>query len=133
MELPKCNIEFALPTPQKLRRVADREKALEETVVRMDEEVARLKSEHEVQIADLEARIRDTLEADQKERVEAFRLTSAQVKSRIEEAVSVLKEATDTWVELDELPERAEIQQNIQQVEATATAMKEEIKSLAGL
>ena len=55
------------------------------------------------------------------------------MKSRIEEAVSVLKEATDTWAELDELPERAEIQQNIQQVEATATAIKEEIKSLAAL
>ena len=48
LELPKCNIEFALPTPQKLRRVADRAKALEETVVRMDEEVARLKAEHKV-------------------------------------------------------------------------------------
>ena len=71
--------------------------------------------------------------ADQKERVEACRLTSAQVKSRIEEAVSILKEATDTWAELDELPERAEIQQNIQWVEATAAAMKEEIKSLAAL
>jgi len=55
------------------------------------------------------------------------------VKSHIEEAVSILKEATDTWAELDELPERAEIQQNIQQVEATATSMKEEIKSLAAL
>ena len=55
------------------------------------------------------------------------------MKSHIEEAVSVLKEATDTWAELDELSERAEIQQNIQQVEATATAMKEEIKSLAAL
>ena len=57
MELPKCNIEFALPTPQKLRRVADREKALEETVVRMDEEVARLKAEHKVQSAEIEARL----------------------------------------------------------------------------
>ena len=108
MELPKCNIEFALPTPQKLRRVADRAKALEETVVRMDEEVARLKAEHKVQIAEIEAHLRGTAEADQKERVEAFRLTSAQVKSRIEEAVSILKEATDTWAELDEFLERAE-------------------------
>ena len=99
-------------------------------MVRMDEEVARLKADHKVQIAELEARIRDTSEVDQKERVEAFRLTSAQANSHIEEAVSILKEAIDTWAELDELPERAEIQQNIQQVEATATAMKEEIKSL---
>ena len=133
MELPKCNIEFTLPTPQKLRRVADKAKALEETVVRMDEEVARLKEEHKEQIAEIEARLRDTAEADQKERVESFQLTSAQVKSRIEEAVSILKEATDTWAKLDEFPERAAIQQNIQRVEATATAMKEEIKSLAAL
>ena len=91
--------------------------------------MARLKAEHKVQIAEIEARIRDIAVADQKERVEAFRLTFAQVKSRIEEAVSVLKEATDTWAELDELPERAEIQQNIQQLEATATAMKEELRA----
>ena len=57
MELPQCNIEFALPVPQKLRRVADRAKALEETVAGMDETVARMKADHEVQIAELEARI----------------------------------------------------------------------------
>ena len=66
MELPQCNIEFTLPVPQKLRRVADRAKALEETVTRMDEEVARRKEDHEVQIAELEARLRDTSQADQK-------------------------------------------------------------------
>ena len=66
LELPKCNIEFALPTPQKLRRVADRAKALEETVVRMDEEVARIKAYHEGKITEIEARIRDTSQADQK-------------------------------------------------------------------
>jgi len=33
----------------------------------MDEEVARLKADHEVQIVELEARIRDTSKADQKE------------------------------------------------------------------
>ena len=41
-------------------------------MVRMDKEVAKLKADHEVQIAELEARIRDTSEAEQKERVEAF-------------------------------------------------------------
>ena len=66
MELPQCNIEFALPVPQKLRRVADRAKALEETVVRMDEVVARMKADHEVQIIELEARVRDTSQVDQK-------------------------------------------------------------------
>ena len=66
MELPQCNIEFALPVSQKLRRVTYRAKALEETVARMDEEVARMKADHEVQIAELEARIRDTSQADHK-------------------------------------------------------------------
>jgi len=133
LELPQCNIEFALPVPQKLRRVADRAKALEETVTRMDVEVAKMKADHEVHIAELEARIRDTSQADQKARVEALRLTSAQMQSRIDEARLVLTDATNTWAELDEPPEKVEIQQSIQQIENTAAAMKEEIKGLAAL
>ena len=133
LELPQCNIEFALPVPQKLRRVADRAKALEETVTRMDVEVAKMKADHEVQIAELEARIQDTSQADQKARVEALRLTSAQMQSRIDEARLVLTDATNTWAELDEPPEKVEIQQSIQQIENTAAAMKEEIKGLAAL
>ena len=39
----------------------------------------------------------------------------------------------NTWAELDEPPQKVEIQQSIQQVENTAVAMKEEIKSLASL
>ena len=38
MELPQCNIEFALPLPQKVRRVTDRAKALEEIVTKMEED-----------------------------------------------------------------------------------------------
>ena len=38
LELPQCNIEFSLPLTQKVRRIADRAKALEETVVKMEEE-----------------------------------------------------------------------------------------------
>ena len=106
MELPQCNIEFALPVPQKLRRVADRAKALEETVTRMDIEVAKIKADHEVQIAELEARLQDTSQADQKARVEALRLTSTQMQSRIDEARLVLTDATNTWAELDEPPEK---------------------------
>ena len=48
MELPQCNIEFALPLTQKVRRIADRAKALEEIVTKMEED-------HKVQIAELEA------------------------------------------------------------------------------
>ena len=38
LELPQCNIEFALPLTQKVRRIADRAKALEETVTKMEED-----------------------------------------------------------------------------------------------
>ena len=51
LELPNCNIEFALPTPEKLQRVAERAKVLEETVAKMDEKVAKIKADHDMQIA----------------------------------------------------------------------------------
>ena len=55
------------------------------------------------------------------------------MKSRIDDALSVLADATNTWSELDEPPEKVEIQQSIQQIKNTTAAMKEEIKSLAAL
>ena len=45
----------------------------------------------------------------------------------------MLANATNTWSELDEPPEKVEIQQSIKQIENTIAAMKEEIKSLAAL
>ena len=55
------------------------------------------------------------------------------MKSRIDDALLVLADATNTWSELDEPPEKVEIQQSIKQIENTTAAMKEEIKSLAAL
>ena len=55
------------------------------------------------------------------------------MQSRIDEAQLVLTDATNIWAELDEPPEKVEIQQSIQQVENTTAAMKEEIKGLAAL
>ena len=55
------------------------------------------------------------------------------MKSRIDDAQSVLADATNTWSELDEHPERVELQQSIQQIENATAAMKEEIKSLGAL
>ena len=55
------------------------------------------------------------------------------MKSRIDEVLTVLAEATNTWAELDEPPKKVEIQQSIQQVENTAAAMKEEVKGLTAL
>ena len=133
VELPQCNIEFALPVSQKLRRVVDRAKALGETVARMDEEVEKMKADHEVQITELEARVWDTSQTDQKVRAESLRLTTEQMQYRIDEAQLVITDATNTWAELDELLEKVEIQQSIQQIENTATVMKVEIKGLAAL
>jgi len=99
----------------------------------MDEEVARMKADHDAHIAELEARAWDTSQAEQKARIEAFRLTAAQMQSRINEATSVLTDAMSAWSELDEPPQRVDIQRNIQVIENTTMAMKEEMKSLAAL
>ena len=55
------------------------------------------------------------------------------MKSRIDDALSVLADATSTWSELDAPLEKVEIQQSIQQIENTTTTIKEEIKSLTAL
>ena len=99
----------------------------------MEETVAKMEEDHKAQIVELEARPPGTPQADKEARVEAFRLTSAQIKSRIDDALSVLADVMNTWSELDEPPEKVEIQQSIKQIENTTAEMKEEIKSLAAL
>ena len=79
LELPQCHIEFALPLPQKVRRVADRAKALEETVARIEEATTNMEEDHRAQIDELEAHARDTSQEDKQARVEAFRLASTQM------------------------------------------------------
>ena len=106
---------------------------MEETVTGMEETVAKMEEYHRAQIAKIEARAPGTPQEDKEARVEAFRLTSAQMKSCIDNALSVLADATNTWSELDEPHEKVEIQQSIQQIDNTIAAMKEEIKSLATL
>ena len=54
---------------QKVRRIADRAKALEEIMAKMEED-------HKAQIAELEARAPSTPEVDKEARTQAFRLTS---------------------------------------------------------
>ena len=61
LELPQCNIDFSLPLTQKVRNIADRAKALEETMIKMEED-------HKVQIAELEAQALGTPEADKEAR-----------------------------------------------------------------
>ena len=55
------------------------------------------------------------------------------MQSRIDDSLSVLADATNIWSKLDEPPKKVEIQQSIQQIENTAAAINEEIKSLAAL
>ena len=58
-----------MPLTQKVRRIADRAKALEETMAKMEED-------HKAQIAELKARAPGMLEVDKEARVQAFGLTS---------------------------------------------------------
>ena len=111
---------------QKVRRIADRPKALEETVVKMEED-------HRAQIVELEDRALGTPQVDKEVREEAFRLASTYMKSCIDGVHSLLAEVMKTWLELNELPNRMELQQSIQNIEKTTAAIKEEVKSLGAL
>ena len=99
---------------------------MEETVVNMEEE-------HKVQIAELEAWAPGTPEADKEERAQAFRITSTQMKCCIDDAESLLADVTKTWSELEELLDRLDLQQSIQNMENAIAAIKEEVKSLGAL
>ena len=92
-----------------------------------------MEEDHKAQIAELEARPPGTPEADKQARAQAFRLASTQMKSRIDDVESLLANATKTWSELDELPDRLELQQSIQHIEKATAAIKEEVKSLGAL
>ena len=99
---------------------------MEETMVKMEED-------HKAQIAELEARAPSTPEEDKEARAQAFRLTSMQMKCRIDDAESLLADATKTWSELEELPDRLDFQYSIQNIENETTQIEEEFKSLGPL
>ena len=71
--------------------------------------MAKMEEDHKAQIADLEARAPGTPEADKEARVQAFRLTSTEMKCRIDDADSFLADATKTWLELEEIPDRLDL------------------------
>ena len=62
-----------MPLTQKVRRVTNKAKDLEETVTKMEED-------HKVQIVELEARAPGTPEVDKEAMAQAFRTTSTQMK-----------------------------------------------------
>ena len=125
-KLPQCNLEPELPVTQKVRRIAEREKALEE-------EKAKLEEDYKAQIAELKARVPDTSEADKEARTQAFKIVATQMKCRIDDVESLLADVKRTWSELEELPDKLDLQQSIQNYEKTIAQMEEEAKSLGAL
>ena len=55
------------------------------------------------------------------------------MKCRIDDIESLLADAMKTWSELEELPDRLDLQQSIQNMENAIAAIKEEVKSLGAL
>ena len=76
----------------------------------MEEAKAKMEEDHQAQIEELEACAQDTSQVDKQARVEAFRLVSTQMQSRIDDALSVLNDAMNTWSDLDQPLEKVEIQ-----------------------
>jgi hypothetical protein len=125
-ELPQCDIQSELAVTQKVRKIADRAKALEEEKAKMEEE-------YKEKIAALEAQQPATPEAVQEAHVQAFRIVETQMKCRAEEVESLLEDATRTWTELEELPEKIELQKSIQSYDQLIAQAEEEAKSLGAL
>ena len=55
------------------------------------------------------------------------------MKCRIDDAESLLADAMKTWSELEELPDRLDLQQSIQNMENAIETIMEEVKSLGAL
>ena len=71
--------------------------------------MAKMEEDHKEQIVYLEAWAPGTPEADKEARAQAFRITSMQMKCRINDVESLLADATKTWSELEELPNRLDL------------------------
>ena len=109
-ELPQCDIQPELAITQKIRKIADRAKALEEEKIKMEEE-------YKERIAVLEENRPLTQEEIQDARVQAIRIVQTQMQCRVEETETILEDASRTWQELEELPQKKELQQHIQHFE----------------
>ena len=55
------------------------------------------------------------------------------MKCHIDDAESLIADATKTWSKLEELPDRLDLQQSIQNMENAIAAIKEEVNSLGAL
>ena len=76
--MPQCDIEPELEITQKVRKIADRAKALEEEKTKMEEE-------YKARIAILEENRPLTPEELQEARVQAIRIVQTQMQCRVEE------------------------------------------------
>ena len=69
-----------------------------------------MEEDHKAQIVELEARAPGTPQANKEARAEAFKLTSTQMKCHIDDVESLLVDAMKTWSEIEELPDRLDLQ-----------------------
>jgi hypothetical protein len=125
-ELPQCDIRPELEITQKIRKIAERAKAIEEEKKKMEEE-------YEARIAALEANKSPTPEEIQEARVQAFRIVQTQMHCRVAAAEAILEDASKTWLELEELPQKAKLDQHIKHCEDAISRAEEEYKGLSAL
>ena len=125
-ELPQCDIKPELEITQKIRKIAERAKAL-------DEEKNKMEEEYKAKIAALEENRPLTQEEIQEARVQAIRIVQTQMQSRVEATEAILEDASKTWLELEELPQKKELQQHIRHFEDAIAKAEEEYKGLNAL
>ncbi len=92
-----------------------------------------LEEEYKEKIAELEARQPSIPEEDKEARLQAFRIVATQMKCRVEDLESLLADVTKTWMELEELPEKMDLQKSIQGYEQSIAKAEEEAKILGDL
>ena len=125
-ELPQCDIKPELEITQKIRKIAERAKAL-------DEEKSKMEEEYKAKIAALEESRPLTQEEVQEARVQAIRIVQTQMQCRVEATQAILEDASKTWLELEELPQKEELKQHIKHFEDAIATAEEEYKGLNAL
>jgi archaellum component FlaC len=125
-ELPACEIQPDLPLVEKVQIIGGRVKTLEHEIVAMAED-------HRTQISELEARVAAHLTDDSQQQFEALRRTSTQLTSRAGEAENLMNQAMEAWTELETLPFKIGLLQQVQGAEQSLTVLTEEAKALEGL
>ncbi len=95
--------------------------------------MVKMEEEYKTKIDELEEKQPGTPEKDKEARVQAFRIVATQMKCWVDDAESLLADVTKTWSELEELPDKLDLQQSIQNVEKAIVDAERETKSLGAL